>query len=84
MTTKLTLTLKKEVIEQAKVYAADNGRSLSEMVENYFKYLTISGTEEGTSKASERVSQLRGIIKVAEDFDYKRELQEEILKKHDL
>ena len=36
MNTKLTLTLEKEVIEKAKKYASENGRSLSEMVENYW------------------------------------------------
>ena len=32
MNTKLTLSLEKEVIEKAKIYAKGTGRSLSEMV----------------------------------------------------
>ena len=37
MNTKLTLSLEKEIIEQAKVYAKGTGRSLSQMVESYFR-----------------------------------------------
>ena len=40
MNTKLTLSLKKNVIEDAKLYAKKTGRSLSELVESYFKNLT--------------------------------------------
>ena len=40
MNTKLTLSLEKTVIEEAKSYAKKTGRSLSELVENYFKSLT--------------------------------------------
>jgi hypothetical protein len=42
MDTKLTLTIEKEVIEIAKEYAKEKGQSLSEMVENYFKFVTVS------------------------------------------
>ena len=37
MQTKLTLTLDQGIIEQAKLYAKDKGRSLSELIENYLK-----------------------------------------------
>ena len=42
MNTKLTLTIEKEVIEIAKEYAKEKGQSLSEMVENYFKFVTVN------------------------------------------
>lgn len=45
MNTKLTLTLEKEVIEIAKIYAKEKGQSLSEMVENYFKFVTVNQKE---------------------------------------
>lgn len=41
MNTKLTLTIEKEVIDIAKEYAKEKGQSLSEMVENYFKFVTV-------------------------------------------
>lgn len=82
MNTKLTLTLDKEVIEQAKKYASEKGKSLSEMVENYFKLLTEVKMEEEDNNLSERVKRLKGIIKVNSDFDYKKVLKEEKSKKH--
>lgn len=39
MTSKLTLSIKKEVIDSAKNYAQETSRSLSELVENYLKVL---------------------------------------------
>ena len=84
MNTKLTLTLKKEVIDQAKKYASEKGRSLSEMIENYFKYLTEIKPEENPEELSPRVKKLRGIVKVKSDFDYKKILDEERIKKYEL
>ena len=40
MTTKLTLTVEKSVIERAKLYARNTGRSLSEIIENYLDSIT--------------------------------------------
>ncbi|MDH5366136.1 MAG: DUF6364 family protein [Cyclobacteriaceae bacterium] len=37
MNTKLTLTIEQALIEKAKEYAKSKGRSLSDIVENYFK-----------------------------------------------
>jgi hypothetical protein len=82
MNTKLTLTIDKEIIERAKKYAAEKGRSLSDMVENYFKFLTESKLEEKSETLSPRVKRLRGILKVKSDFDYKKILDEERIKKY--
>lgn len=80
--TKLTLTLKKEVIDQAKKYASERERSLSDLVENYFKFLTATKTEEKAEELSPKVKRLRGIIKVNPDFNYKSVLDEMRNKKH--
>jgi predicted HicB family RNase H-like nuclease len=40
MTTKLTLTVEKDVIERAKSYAKVSGKSLSELIEQYLETLT--------------------------------------------
>ena len=40
MTTKLTLSVEKEIIEKAKRYAQEHSRSLSEIVAKYLAYLT--------------------------------------------
>lgn len=62
MNTKLTLTIEKEVIEIAKEYAQEKGQSLSELVENYFKFITSNKREIKPSNLSLRVQRLRGII----------------------
>jgi len=82
MNTKLTLTIEKEVIELAKKFAQEKGQSLSDIVENYFKLLTLSSPREPRQELSPKVLALKGILKVGDDFDYKKVLEEEILKKH--
>ena len=44
MTAKLTLTIEDTVIDSAKKYARQKGKSLSDVVENYLK--SISASEE--------------------------------------
>ncbi len=82
MNTKLTLTLEKEVIEIAKRFAKEKDQSLSELVENYFKILTKDLKKGKSIDLSPKVKSLKGILRVKEDFDYKKVLAEEILKKH--
>jgi hypothetical protein len=67
MDTKLTLTLEKEVIEKAKIYARERNRSLSDLVENYFIALTREG-QFGEFEISETVQSLRGSLKVKPEF----------------
>ena len=55
---KLTLRLNKQLIEQAKQYAARHNLSVSELVETYFLNLKETETEEHTSL----VRQLTGIL----------------------
>ena len=82
MNTKLTLTLDKEIIDIAKAYAKEKGQSLSEMVENYFKLVTIDRRKIKPKELSPRVRRLRGIIKATEKIDYKKTLTEELSKKY--
>jgi hypothetical protein len=82
MNTKLTLTIEKEVIEIAKQYAKEKGQSLSEIVENYFKLVTVNRVKKNKKQLSTRVKRLRGIIKTDESFNYKHILTEELSKKY--
>lgn len=82
MNTKLTLTIEKEVIEIAKEYAKEKGQSLSEMVENYFKFVTGNRKKIGEKQLSPKVKKLRGVIKTDDNFDYKKILAEELSKKY--
>lgn len=82
MTTKLTLTLKKEIIDQAKRYASEHEQSLSELVENYFKFLIHGESEQKTGEPPLGIKKLKGIVKVDQDFDYRAVLNEMKATKH--
>jgi hypothetical protein len=80
MATKLTLTVDKDIIESAKAYARKNGRSLSALIENYLRALTKE--EDSIEALSPKVQKLLGSVKVPEDFDYKKEIEAELIKKY--
>lgn len=76
MNTKLTLTIDKAVIEQAKAYANKQGRSLSSMIENYLKLVTRNDEKIVAKKElSPIVKSLIGSLKMPVDFDYKEEVK---------
>lgn len=79
MTTKLTLTVEKTIIERAKAYAKRTGRSLSELIESYLKNIT---EENNNSELSPKLKELIGSVKLPEDFDEENELRSAIEKKH--
>jgi hypothetical protein len=82
MTTKLTLTLDDKVIRGAKRYAKAKGRSVSELVESYFKSITeIEGNQSNELTTS--VKSLMGSFKAPKDFDYKKILLDEKQRKYE-
>jgi hypothetical protein len=80
MTTKLTLTIDDKVIHTAKRYANASGKSLSSLVENYLK--TLSTKQAHKIEIAPSVQKLMGVIQLADDFDYKKELGNAITKRH--
>lgn len=80
MTTKLTLTIDKAVIEKAKIYAKGTQRSLSEMVQNYLESLTNQDMDE--KKLSPKMQRLAGRLPLPKDFDDKKALDEYYEKKY--
>lgn len=79
MTTKLTLTVEKTVIDRAKAYAKKTGRSLSELIESYLENIT---EENYNSDLSPKLKKLVGSVKLPADFDEEKELRSAIEKKH--
>ncbi len=80
MQTKLTLRLEDQLIEQAKSYAAHAGKSLSQVVADYFKILTSEKTK--TISPSTPITQsLRGFLRESklDEKDYKKYLEEKHL-----
>lgn len=82
MTTKLTLTIEDKVIDSAKKYAQKKGKSLSHLVENYLKSITINPKENKDKPISPRVLKLMGVIRLPKDFEYKTELGNALAKKY--
>ncbi|GAA3978281.1 DUF6364 family protein [Mucilaginibacter dorajii] len=80
MTTKLTLTIDDSVINAAKKYAHKKGNSLSAIVENYLKSITT--VEDAPVILSPKVKKLMGVVKLPDDFDYKKELGNALVKKY--
>lgn len=79
MTTKLTLTVEKDIIERAKSYAKNSGRSLSELIEQYLDTIT---QENNNQQVSPKLKKLIGAVKLPKDFDEKKELQSYLEKNH--
>lgn len=72
MSTKLTLTIEKAVIEKAKAYAKSTGRSLSELVESQLEKLIESETTDSVSPGLKKII---GSVRLPSDFDEQKELQ---------
>lgn len=79
MTTKLTLTVEKTIIDRAKSYAKKTGRSLSELIQSYLENIT---EENYNSDLSPKLKKLIGSVKLPEDFDEEKELRSAVEKKH--
>ena len=81
MDAKLTLNIDRDVARKAKVYAKKEGRSLSDLVENYLKLLTKNSAIED-SEYTPRVKALLGSVTLPKEFDYKKELVDALVKKY--
>ena len=83
MATKLTITVNKTIIEEAKSYAKSQGRSLSNLIEEYLKSVVNTKEQEKYFEISPIVKSLWGSVKpISNSMDYKDILSEEILKKY--
>ena len=80
MNTKLTLTIEKNVAEAIKEYAYSNDRTLSDMIENYFKLILYNRAPK--TATTPIVNSLKGVFKIPEDFDYKEALSDALVEKH--
>jgi len=81
MNTKLTLTIEQAIIEKAKKYAKNKGRSLSDIIGNYLKVITKE-EEKINIEIAPITKSLRGSFKAPTDFDYKKELSKGLAEKY--
>lgn len=81
MNTKLTLTIEDSLIKQAKEYAKDKGRSLSDIIENYLKIIT-KDSEISIERNTPITNSLKGSFKIPKDFDYKKSMSDRLTEKY--
>jgi macrodomain Ter protein organizer (MatP/YcbG family) len=80
MDTKLTIKLDGNVITRAKRYAQHRRTSLSKMIESFLD--SVTKNEPDDIEITPLVKSLSGVIKVPEDFDYKKERTDYLIKKY--
>jgi len=78
MSTKLTLTIEKKIIERAKSYAKKSKRSLSEIIQSYLETITNVETEFNDPE----LDSIKGAISLPDDFDLKKEIRRIRTEKH--
>lgn len=78
MNTKLTLRLDDRLIASAKRHSAESGRSISQLVSDFFAFIEV---ESGEVEVTPRVRSLRGVLAGSglDVSDYKRHLEEKYL-----
>lgn len=81
MKTKLTLTVRKSVIDAAKRYSRKTGKSISQMFEDLFIQEESIGKKTGQQHAAERLLETLKISKSAKTLDDKLLLKEHVSRK---
>jgi len=80
MDAKLTIKLNNDVIIRAKRYARHRKTSLSRLIESYLDFVTKG--ENDDIEITPLVKSLSGVITLPEDFDYKKERTDYIIRKY--
>jgi hypothetical protein len=81
MKSKLTLSIDQSTVTKAKEYATEKERSLSDIIENYLKFLTAENITTDP-ELPPVVKSLKGSFKAPSNFDYKAELSDSLSKKY--
>jgi hypothetical protein len=80
MDTKLTIKLDEDVITRAKSYAKRRKTSLSKMIESYLDSVTKPESKE--IEITPLVKSLSGVVKLTDDYDYKKDRTDYLIKKY--
>lgn len=76
----MTIKLDNDVIIRAKRYAQHRKTSLSRLIESYLDYVTKSESDD--IEITPLVKSLSGVITLPEDFDYKKERTDYLIRKY--
>lgn len=82
MNTKLTLSIDEKVIEKAKDYARAQGRSLSNIVEEYLKSISKTQKSKSAPKFHPLVDELCGSMNIPKEKSYDEILGEALKEKN--
>lgn len=80
MQTKLTLSIEKSVVEQAKEFSRRHHKSLSKLIESYLRQVARSGPEK--DGITPLVSELSGVISAKKVSKHKEEYADYLAKKY--
>lgn len=80
METKLTIRLKKNVVDKAKDYASQHKTSVSKMVESYLE--TITSERDKKEDITPLVESLSGVIHIKDDIDYQSQYSDFLANKY--
>lgn len=75
MATKLTLTIEKSIIERAKAYAHNTGRSLSDLIESYLESITQNKNDSDAANLPPKLRRLFGAATISDQLDHKKEIR---------
>jgi len=78
--TKLTLSLNKAIIEEAKKYARDKNTSLSQLIENYLN--KIISDSKPVKESTPIFDKLSGVISLPDDFNMKEDYAKHLKRKY--
>ncbi len=79
---KLTLNVDPDIIEKGKGYAHSKKQSLSSLIENYIKSVAAEKDKPKERKLPDAIKKLSGAIKLPENYDYKKDIQQHWTKKY--
>jgi len=79
MSSKLTLSIQPDIIQKAKKYAKLQGRSLSNIVEEYLKSISTSYEVNQEQELSKILQELKGSVKLPAHYKSSREALEDAL-----
>lgn len=63
MSIRLTLSINQEIVNNAKVYAKKKGKSLSQLVEDYFSHLSVKKMTKDKKRKFPLTTSLSGLLK---------------------
>ena len=85
MTTKLTLSINKEVIKNAKLFSKKNGVSISRMVENFLKQSVNTHPEKTVANKDDLppfLKKMHGAVKTNDKREYREVYRDYIREKY--